>query len=255
MTQQVVDLNADAGESFGRWKLGSDEELMPMVTSVNVACGFHAGDPVNMRRSIVLARECGASVGAHPGYPDLLGFGRRRLAVAESDVVDYIVYQTGALAALAATEGVILTHVKPHGALYGQVSDSAELAVRVARDLQSVRAGLALMIFPGPGATAAREAGLPVVLDAATDLEYDEDGKNIIEPVPTEKDPEVVAQRAVGLAQGYVVSASGQKLPLAPETLCVHGDRPNAPQIAVAVRGRLEEAGFTIGSAFADASR
>jgi UPF0271 protein len=253
MSQQFVDMNADAGESFGRWRLGSDAELLPLVTSVNVACGFHAGDPVTMRRSIVLSRGCGLSVGAHPGYPDLLGFGRRRMAVSESDVVDYIVYQTGALAAMAATEGVSLTHVKPHGALYGQVSDSGDLAVRVARDLQQVRPGLALMIFPGPGASAVRAAGLPVVLDAATDLEFDDDGKNIIEPEPAAKDPELVARRAVGLAQGHVVTVSGATLPLAPETLCVHGDRPNAPQVAAAVRGRLESAGFTIRSAFAAA--
>jgi 5-oxoprolinase (ATP-hydrolysing) subunit A len=255
MAQQAVDINADAGESFGRWKLGSDEELIPLVTSVNVACGFHAGDPVAMRRSVVLARESGVSVGAHPGYPDLLGFGRRRLAVSESDVVDYIVYQTGALAAMAATEGVTLTHVKPHGALYAQVSDSAELALRVARDLQSLRAGLALMLFPGPGASAVREAGLPVVLDAATDLDFDDDGKNIIEPVPAEKDPELVAERAVGLAQGHVVTVSGSIVPLAPETLCVHGDRPNAPQIASAVRARLEAADVSIRSAFTAADR
>ena len=252
---KVVDINADAGESFGRWKLGSDDELMPLVTSVNVACGFHAGDPVTMRRSLLLARDSGVCVGAHPGYPDLLGFGRRRLAVAEADVVDYVVYQTGALAAMAATEGVTLTHVKPHGALYGQISDSSELAVEVARQLQSLRAGLALMIFPGPGASAVREVGLPVVLDAATDLEFDEDGKNIIEPVPAEKDPELVAERAVGLAQGHVVTVSGVTVPLAPETLCVHGDRPNAPQIASAVRARLEGAGFTIRSPFASAGR
>jgi UPF0271 protein len=255
MHQQVVDINADAGESFGRWKLGSDEELIPLVTSVNVACGFHAGDPVTMRRSVILARDCGVSVGAHPGYPDLLGFGRRRLAVSEADVVDYIVYQTGALAAVAATEGVTLTHVKPHGALYGQVSDSAELAVRLARDLQSVRDGLALMIFPGPGATAVREAALPVVKDAAADLEFDDDGKNIIEPVPAVKDPEVVAERAVGLAQGHVVTVSGKTIPLEPRTLCVHGDRPNAPQIATAVRARLADAGFTVRSAFAGVDR
>ena len=190
-------------------------------------------------------------MGAHPGYPDLLGFGRRRLAVTEADVADYIAYQTGALAAVAATEGVTLTHVKPHGALYGQVSASADLALRVARDLQSIRAGLALMIFPGRGASAVRDAGLPVVLDAATDLDFDEDGMNIIEPVPAEKDPEAVAERAVGLARGYAVTVSGAKVPLAPETLCVHGDRPNAPQIAAAVRARLQEAGFTIRSAFA----
>lgn len=255
MTQHVIDINADAGESFGRWKLGSDEELLPLVTSVNVACGFHAGDPVTMRRSIVLARECGVSVGAHPGYPDLLGFGRRRLAVAESDVVDYVVFQTGALGAMAATEGVTLSHVKPHGALYGQISESAELAVRIARDLQSLREGLALMIFPGPGASAVRAAGLPVVLDAATDLDFDDDGMNIIEPVPAEKDPAAVAERAVGLARGHVVTVSGARLQLSPETLCVHGDRPNAPQIAGAVRSRLEAEGFIIRSAFAGTGR
>jgi 5-oxoprolinase (ATP-hydrolysing) subunit A len=139
--------------------------------------------------------------------------------------------------------------------LYAQVSDSAELALRVARDLQSLRAGLALMIFPGPGASAVREAGLPVVLDAATDLDFDDDGKNIIEPVPAEKDPELVAERAVGLAQGHVVTVSGSIVPLAPETLCVHGDRPNAPQIASAVRARLEAADVSIRSAFTAADR
>lgn len=255
MAQDEVDINADAGESFGRWKLGSDEELMPLVTSVNVACGFHAGDPVNMRRSVVLARESGVSVGAHPGYPDLLGFGRRRFGVTESDVADYIVYQTGALLAVAATEGVTLTHVKPHGAMYGQVSESAELAVRVSRDLQSVQQGLALMIFPGAAASAVREAGLPVVLDAATDLDFDDDGRNIIEPVPAEKDPDLVADRAVGLAEGRVVTVSGTTLPIKVETLCVHGDRPNAPQVAAAVRSRLERAGFTIRSPFGSPTR
>ena len=250
MQQQVVDINADAGESFGRWRLGADEELIPLVTSVNIACGFHAGDPVTMRRSVILARECGVSVGAHPGYPDLLGFGRRRFAVSDADVVDYVVYQTGALAAVAATEGVALTHVKPHGALYGQVSDSAELAGRLARELQSVQDGLALMIFPGAGAAAVAEAGLPVVRDAAADLEFGDDGKNIIEPVPAAKDPEMVAQRAVGLARGHVVTVSGSTIPLDPQTLCVHGDRPNAPQIAKIVRARLAEAGITVRSAF-----
>ncbi len=248
-----IDVNADAGESFGRWTLGADAELLPLVSSVNIACGFHAGDPANMRRSIVLAREHGLSAGAHPGYPDLLGFGRRKLAVLEDDVVDYIAYQTGALMALAVTEDVRLTHVKPHGALYGQVSDSADLALRIARTLQSMQSGLSLMIAPGEGASAVRQAGLPVVLDAAADLDYDQSGKNIIEPVPESKDPEVVAERALGLAQGHVVTVAGTTVPLEVETICVHGDRPNAPQIAAAVRSRLEEAGVEVRSAFAPA--
>jgi len=255
MTQlDAIDINADAGESFGRWVLGSDAELIPLVTTVNVACGFHAGDPANMRRSVVLAREAGVSVGAHPGYPDLLGFGRRRIAVSEDDVVDYIVYQTGALMAVAATEGVTLTHVKPHGALYGQVTESGALALRLARSLEALQPGLGLMIAPGAGASAVREEGLPVVLDAAADLEYDDAGKNIIEPVPARKDPAVVAERALGLARGHVVTVSGQEVPLAPETVCVHGDRPNAPEIARAVRATLEGAGLQVQSPFGSAS-
>lgn len=249
-----IDVNADAGESFGRWVLGADAELLPLVTSVNIACGFHAGDPANMRRSVVLAGEHGLSAGAHPGYPDLLGFGRRRLAVHEDDVVDYIVYQTGALMAVAATEGVRLTHVKPHGALYGQVSDSADVAVRVARALHDLQSDLSLMIAPGEGASAVRRTGLPVVLDAAADLEYDENGKNIIEPVPQPKDPALVADRALGLARGHVVTVGGTTLPLAVDTVCVHGDRPNAPQIASAVRARLEDAGIEVRSVFSSDS-
>lgn len=255
MGAQSVDINADAGESFGRWVLGRDAELLPLVTTVNIACGFHAGDPGNMRRSVVLAREAGIAVGAHPGYPDLLGFGRRRLALSEDDAVDYIVYQTGALQAVAATEGLTLTHVKPHGALYGQVSESSRIAVRVAEALQRIEPGISLMISPGTGADAVRNAGLPVVLDAAADLEYDEHGKNIIEPVPGPKDPEQVAERALGLARGHVVTTAGTQVPLAPETICVHGDRPNAPEIARAVRRRLEEEGLSVRSVFATAAR
>jgi UPF0271 protein len=250
MLAQEMDLNADAGESFGRWVLGADAELLPLVTTVNIACGFHAGDPANMRKSLVLARDAGISVGAHPGYPDLLGFGRRRMPVSVSDAIDYIIYQAGALYGLAATEGVRLTHVKPHGSLYGQVSESAELAVAVARQLQSIQPGLALMVSPGEGASAVRAASLPIVLDAATDLEYDDNGTNIIEPLPAAKDPELVADRALGLAKGYITTVSGRTLPLSPQSLCVHGDRPNAPAIARAVRERLEGEGVRLRSVF-----
>lgn len=247
----VIDINADAGESFGRWELGSDADLLPLVTSVNIACGFHAGDPANMRKSIILAREHGVSAGAHPGYPDLLGFGRRKLAVLEDDVADYVLYQTGALMAIAAGEDVRLTHVKPHGALYGQISESVGLAVRVAQDLQKLQVGLSLMIFPGAAASAVRDAGLPVVLDAAADLDYDDNGRNIIEPVPEAKDPGLVAERALSLVRGHVQTVTGSTVPVPAETICVHGDRPNAPQVAAAVRTHLERAGVTVRSAFA----
>ena len=248
-----VDINADAGESFGRWILGSDAELLQLVTTVNIACGFHAGDPAHMRTSVVLARDAGVAVGAHPGYPDLLGFGRRRFAVSEDDAVDYILYQTGALQAIAATEGVRLTHVKPHGSLYGQVAGSPELALRLARSLQGVQDGLALVTAPGAAADAVRAAGLVVVTDAPADLEYDDDGVNIIESVPAAKDPELVADRAMTLIEGYVVTVSGKRVPLAPQSICVHGDRPNAPEVARAVRRRVESAGHVIRSVHAPA--
>lgn len=250
-----IDINADAGESFGRWNLGADADLMPLVTTVNIACGFHAGDPVNMRRSVVLAREHGVAVGAHPGYPDLLGFGRRNFAVVESDVIDYVLYQTGALMAIAAAEGVRLTHVKPHGALYGQVSASPELALGLATQLQALQQGFALLIAPGDGAQAVRKAGLPVVLDAAVDLEYDEAGRNIIEPVPAAKDPDLIADRALEMTRGFVRTVAGTSVPLAPESLCVHGDRPNAPEVAAAVRERLRVAGVAVRSVFQPVDR
>lgn len=244
------DINADAGESFGRWILGSDAELLSLVSTVNIACGFHAGDPANMRKAVILARDAGVAVGAHPGYPDLLGFGRRRLAVSDDDVVDYILYQTGALAAIAATEGVRLTHMKPHGALYGQVASSPELALRVARALGAVQPGLSLMTAAGAAGRAVRAEGLPVVFDAPADLEYDDEGINIIEPVPMAKDPELVADRAMGLIEGYVITVSGTSVPLQPESVCVHGDRPNAPAVALAVRRRMEAAGIEVRSIF-----
>ena len=244
------DINADAGESFGRWELGHDAELLPLVSTVNIACGFHAGDPTNMRKAVILARNAGVSVGAHPGYPDLLGFGRRRFGLSHDDVVDYICYQTGALAAIAASEGVVLTHVKPHGALYGQVASDEALALRLASTLQQVQSGIALMTAPGDAGRAVRKAGLPVVLDAPADLEYDDNGVNIIEPVPSAKDPEAVADRAMGLIEGWVITQSGARVPLQPESVCVHGDRPNAPQVARAVRARLEAAGIQVRSVF-----
>jgi UPF0271 protein len=147
---------------------------------------------------------------------------------------------------------VTLTHVKPHGALYGQVSDSPALAVRVCERLQQVQTGLRLMIAPGAGASAVRECALPLILDAAADLEYDDDGKNIIEPTPAAKDPDEVAERALGLAQGFVITESGLRVPLRPETLCLHGDRPNAPDIARAVRARLKHEGIRVRSPFPD---
>jgi 5-oxoprolinase (ATP-hydrolysing) subunit A len=245
-----IDINADAGESFARWVLGSDSELLPLVTTVNIACGFHAGDPKTMRQSVLLAKECGTSVGAHPGYPDLWGFGRRQLNFADDDVLDYIIFQTGALMGLAAAEGVRLTHVKPHGALYGHVARSPELALRLSDQLQTISPGITLMTSPGPAGRALKAAGHRVVFDSPADLDYAEDGSHIIEMIPQPKDPDVIGRRAVELAQGFVTSVTGKQIEMPTESICVHGDRPNAVELATSVRKYLGEAGVEIRPVF-----
>lgn len=247
---KTFDINADAGESFGRWKLGNDAELFKYVTTVNIACGYHAGDPLTMRETVRMARDSGLAIGAHPGYPDLLGFGRRAIPVREAEAADYIVYQVGALQGLAASEGVRLSHVKPHGSLYGEVASNPDLAVATSRHLQHLQAGLPLLIAPGPATDALRQAGLPVVPDSAVDLDFDEQGRNIIERTPTVKDPDKVAEQAVLIAGGHVRTVSGELIEMPVKSMCIHGDRPNAVDIARAVRLALEDAGISLRSVF-----
>ena len=243
-----VDLNADAGESFGRWVLGNDAELLPLVTTVNIACGFHAGDPATMRSSIILCRENSLNAGAHPGYPDLWGFGRRAMQFSDDDVVNYVMYQVGALYGIARAEGVRLTHVKPHGSLYGHIASSPDLACRIVDQMLLMDEAMTLLISPGPGGRRLRDEGLPVVFDAPADLDYNDDGSHRIEPVPQAKDPQKVAERAVELAGGTVTSYSGAVIDMPAESICVHGDRPNAVEIARQVRSHLEKAGVGISS-------
>jgi UPF0271 protein len=250
---RVIDLNADGGESFGRWRLGADEELFQLVTTVNIACGYHAGDPATMRRAVVGARNAGCAIGAHPGYPDLLGFGRRAIPVTDSDTIDYILFQVGALSAIAASEGVTLTHVKPHGSLMGAVTRSPELTVAIASALQAVRPGLPLLIAPSPGLDAAQAQGLPAIPENAADLSFDSAGRNIIEPIPGPKDPDVIAEQALRMANGNVLTVNGELIAMPVKSICVHGDRPNAVELARAVRKRLTESGYQIKSLFTEA--
>jgi len=244
----TVDLNADAGESFGRWILGNDSELLPLVNTVNIACGFHAGDPATMRSSVLLCKKYSLNAGAHPGYPDLLGFGRRVMQFADDDIIDYVLYQVGALNAIARAEGVLLTHVKPHGALYGHIARSPELASRLVEQLIRIEPSLKFLISPGPSGYRLRNDGFPVVFDAPADLDYNEDGSHRIEPIPHAKDPAQVGARAVELALGRVTSISGGVIDMPAESICVHGDRPNAVEIAKAVRSQLQQAGVEITS-------
>jgi UPF0271 protein len=242
-----LDLNADMGESYGRWTLGNDEALMPHLTSANIATGFHGGDPHVMRQTVALALEHGVGVGAHVALPDLLGFGRRRMAVSPAELRDYILYQAGALKAFAEANGGRLQHVKPHGALYTMVQDDPELAQAVADAVAETGDGIILLLAGTNVADAARRAGVPFVPEGYVDLDYAADGSLVIERVKQLRDPEATAERAVRLAtQSVIPTLDGGSRQLEARSICVHGDAPNAPEIAAAIRRRLEGAGVEL---------
>ena len=242
----TIDLNCDLGESFGRWSLGDDEAMLDLVSSANVACGFHAGDPAVMRRTVAAAAERGVRVGAHPGYADLRGFGRTELQVPAKVLRDDVLYQLGALAAICRAEGVELSHVKPHGALYNAMARDADIARAVAGGIAAFDRGLP--VFTAAGSLAEQtmaEAGLSTVREAFIDRAYRPDGT--LAPRSDEgsviDDPERAAERAVRLARDGTVEANdGSTLELSPATLCVHGDTPGAVAIAERVRAALDEA-------------
>ncbi|HEY7342366.1 MAG TPA: 5-oxoprolinase subunit PxpA [Ktedonobacterales bacterium] len=245
---QEIDLNCDAGESFGHWPMGDDEALIPLMTSVNIACGAHAGDPLVMRRTLLLARQHNVAVGAHPGYPDLHGFGRRVLPLSSDEVEAWTLAQLGALDAMARGAGVALRHVKPHGALYTTAADDEALAASVVRAVRAFNPELALVARAGSRMVAvAREAGLRVAEEAFIDRGYDSAGRLISRSHPNAlvNDPQVAAQRAMTLLEtGTLVTADGATLHLHPQTLCVHSDTRGAATIASAARAALKAAGL-----------
>lgn len=245
-----VDLNADLGESFGVWRLGEDEEVVRYVTSVNIACGLHAGDPLVMWRSARLAKEAGVAVGAHPGYPDLQGFGRRYLALTPREVEAFLVYQIGALEAFCRAEGVRLRHVKPHGSLYNAAARDPELAAAVARAVGRVGAELILVGLAGSELLRAGErAGLPVASEAFADRAYNPDGTLVPRghPAAIVAHPEEVARRALGLVrEGIVEATDGSRLAVKADTICFHGDTPGVAGLVRLVRARLEGEGVRV---------
>ena len=241
-----VDLNADMGESFGRWTLGDDASLMPHLTSANIACGFHGGDPHVMRRTIALAAEYVVGIGAHVALPDLLGFGRRRLAISADELRDYVTYQSGALRAFADAEGARLQHVKPHGALYTMIVDDEEYAQVVCEAVAALGPEVILLMPPAVGEAAAA-VGVPFVPEGYVDLDYDGAGKLVLERVKQVRDPGQMGEKAVRLVrEGKVRTIDGADLVLEVESICVHGDAPNAPEIAAAIRAALAEAGIDV---------
>ena len=240
---RALDVNVDMGESFGRWTLGDDVGIMPHVTSVSIACGFHGGDPVTMRRTVEAAVEHNLQIGAHVALPDLLGFGRRRMAVSPEDLRDYATYQIGALQAFVTSAGGRLSHVKPHGALYAMCSADPELAGAVARATAGVGPGMMLLLLNDHTADAVAEHRIRLVTEAFVDLNYHPDGSLAIEPLKQAWDPERVAERTLRLVRDRVIDAEdGSELQTDAPTICIHGDGPNAVEIAATVKRRLLDA-------------
>jgi UPF0271 protein len=245
-----IDLNADVGESFGAWSLGEDEVLIPLVTSVNVACGLHAGDPVTIDRTVRIAVEHGVAVGAHPGYPDLAGFGRRAMDLPPAEIEASVLYQVGAVAAFADAAGVELRHVKAHGALYNRAARDPAAATAIARAVRRIDRGLVLIGLAGSALLdAGRDAGLPVASEAFADRGYEADGSLRARHHPDAllEAPERAAAQAVGIVRDRAVRAvDGSRVAIEADTLCVHGDAPGAAARAQAVRRALEDAGVEV---------
>jgi 5-oxoprolinase (ATP-hydrolysing) subunit A len=250
MKRQRVDLNCDMGESFGAWRMGDDEAMMRTITSANVACGAHAGDPEVMRRTVRLAREQGVSVGAHPSFPDLAGFGRREMNLSPPEVEGLVAYQLGALWAIARAEGVTLRHVKPHGALYNMAARDGTIADAIARAVHAFDPSLVLFGLAGSLMLPAGEAaGLQVASEVFADRAYERDGSLASRGKPGSviHDPDQVAARAVQMVrEARVVALSGESIAVKADTICVHGDTPGAPELARRIRAALEEAGIDV---------
>lgn len=249
-TSRTIDLNADAGESFGRWTVCDEPALFPHLTSVNLACGFHAGDPQNMLRSIALARQYGVAIGAHPGHPDKVGFGRREMRLSAEELEADVLYQLSALAGLLRVSGASMHHVKAHGALYFQMMRDADTARTVAAAVDRFDSALPLVVLAGAGGdvmrAATQEAGLRAVNEAFPDRAYTKDGRLAPRDVPGAMivQPERIAERAVAMARGEPFDAiDGGRVVVEAETLCLHGDGASAPEAARAVRSALEASG------------
>lgn len=250
MTARTADFNSDLGESYGWWQRGADDVMLSCISSANVACGFHAGDPTTMRTAVDTALRNGVAVGAHPGYPDLLGFGRRRLEVAPADVRNYVLYQIGALAAFVSAGGGRLRHVKPHGALYMATLDDAGVAGAVAEAVAEHDDSLAIYTLHGSEMwQAAEKLGLRAVPEFFADRPLRADGSVVMFQwwELFRATPEEVSGRVTEfLTTGTVTAVDGNPVPVRAETICVHSDTPGADLIGPAVRGAFEAVGVSL---------
>ncbi|MFI9024514.1 LamB/YcsF family protein [Streptomyces sp. NPDC053560] len=254
MTDPVIDLNADLGEGFGRWHLTDDDSLLSVVTSANIACGFHAGDPSTMRRVCETAAERGVRIGAQVSYRDLAGFGRRAMDVPADELADEIAYQIGALEVFARAAGSQVTYVKPHGALYNRAVHDADQAAAIVAGIRRAAGPLPVLGLPGSQLhAAALAAGLPTITEAFADRAYTAEGTLVSrrEPGAVVHDPDAVVKRSLGLARDHAVTAiDGERVEVDVQSLCLHGDTPGAAALARRVRDELTAAGVRV-AAFA----
>lgn len=242
-----INLNADMGESFGRYRLGADEALIGYVDTIHVACGYHAADPGTMLQSVRLARERGVELGAHVSYPDLMGFGRRRMSLSEDEVFEIVVYQVGALMGFCKAVGVPLTHVKPHGELYLTGVHDAPTARGIVRAVAALGPGLALLMAGPLVAAECGRRGVPMVHEGYVDLDYNPDGSLVLERAKAGRDPETIAARALRMIETQGCEAiDGSWLSFPVQSICLHGDGPNAVELAAHVRRRIDEAGHRL---------
>lgn len=246
-----IDLNADIGESYGAWRMGDDAALLPLVSSANIACGFHAGDPATMRRSVELCIEHRVAIGAHPSYPDRDGFGRRDMSLSPAEIRDAVVYQVGALAGVAAAAGTRLSHVKPHGALYNRAAADPRAADAIATAVRAFDPGLRLVGLAGSCLLdAGRAAGLQVLAEGFADRRYDARGLLVSRGSPEAliEDPALAEAQVLGMVRdGSVIAIDGTSVRVSVDTVCLHGDSPRAVALASRLRAALGRHGIRIG--------
>ncbi|MFZ5817959.1 MAG: LamB/YcsF family protein [Bacillota bacterium] len=245
-----VDLNCDMGESFGAYTIGADELVMPLITSANIACGFHGGDPLVMRRTVRLAKQHGVAIGAHPGFRDLAGFGRRPLECTPEEIHADVLYQIGALAGICRAERAELSHVKPHGALYNMAAVNVHVARAIARAVADFDPRLILYAMPGSALQqAGEEAGLKVAAEVFADRTYNPDGTLVSRSRPgsvLSDETAAAVQARKMVVTGRVTAITGEEIPVRAETICVHGDNPHAVALIQRIRKELQTAGITL---------
>jgi UPF0271 protein len=245
-----IDLNCDMGESYGAWKMGADAEVMPYISSANIACGFHGGDPATIRKTVRLAVDHGVAVGAHPSLPDLQGFGRRVMKISPQDLYDLVVYQAGAVEAFARAAGARLHHVKCHGALYNMAANDEALSEAMARAVKDLGEGLVLYALSNSVMmNVAKRQGLRVAGEVFADRGYSDDGTLAPRDRPggMVEDANQAVERALAMVEkGYVTALSGKPIPISADTLCLHGDQPGAVPFAQAIRKAFSERGIKL---------